>query len=400
MTSTNVGETAVSLYGELDELLDRIAAHNATADSYQDTIAAAEAHERSARRMSYLGLQRVMECNDRGVAGLEGYRSINDFMAFALRITDPGRRRKLMFHLMPMYSLTGELLAPKCPNLAAALADGAIGPDHAITVIDILTKIPAAVDPEVRAAAEAEMAEHARSFMPQELKVLGADLLARIDPGGTLTDDKDRRRQRSLYLSKQDTQLMATLEGHLDPATTALLRLVLDAWAAPGMNVPDDPDSPRGNHNDADPEALKAAARRDRRTQAQRNHDALHALLKAVADGGLLGKSHRGLPPHLIVTISETALRERAGVATTAGGDLLPISEVIELAADAHPHLAVFTGHSAEPLYLGDGHRLANQAQRMMLLARDGAVCTCPGCSQPFTHLEVHHAEKIGPMAG
>ncbi|MFW0793587.1 DUF222 domain-containing protein [Gordonia sp. CPCC 205515] len=394
MTSTNVGETAVSLYGELDELLDRIAAHNATADSYQDTIAAAEAHERSARRMSYLGLQRVMECNDRGVAGLEGYRSINDFMAFALRITDPGRRRKLMFHLMPMYSLTGELLAPKCPNLAAALADGAIGPDHAITVIDILTKIPGAVDPEVREAAEAEMAEHARSFMPQELKVLGADLLARIDPDGTLTDDKDRRRQRSLYLSKQDTQLMATLEGHLDPATTALLRLVLDAWAAPGMNMPDNPDSPCGNKDDADPEALKAAARTDFRTQAQRNHDALHALLKAVADGGLLGKSHRGLPPHLIVTITETALRERAGVATTAGGDLLPISEVIELAADAHPHLAVFTGHSAEPLYLGDGHRLANQAQRMMLLARDGAVCTCPGCSQPFTHLEVHHAEK------
>ncbi|NED59374.1 DUF222 domain-containing protein, partial [Streptomyces sp. SID10244] len=128
--------------------------------------------------------------------------------------------------------------------------------------------------------------------------------------------------------------------------------------------------------------------------QAKRNHDALAALLKAALDGGVLGKSHRGLPPHLIVKITESELRERAGLGETAGGAHLPIKDVIELAAEAQHHLAVFADHTSEILYLGEAQRLANRSQRFALFARDGAGCTCPECTQPFTRLEIHHAER------
>ncbi|MGV9709421.1 DUF222 domain-containing protein [Gordonia sp. NPDC003424] len=383
----------VGLYRELENVIARIAAADATPASYDEVVGVAETHERLARQMSFLGLRRVLDCSDRNVVGEEGYRSITDFMADRLRVTDAAKRRKLMAALMAFHSVSGDLLEPRCPTLAEAFADGAIGPDHAATVIATLDKIPAAVDPEHRAAAEATMAEFAREHTPKELTELGARLLAHLDPDGTLTDDKDRARRRSLYLSRQDAQLMSKLEGMLDPVTRAMLDTVLAAWAAPGMNDPADDASPRGSKDDVDPAVLAEAARRDHRTQGQRNHDALHAVLKAVLDGGLLGTSHRGLPPHLIVTITETALRERAGVGVTAGGALLPIAEVIALAADAQQHLAVFADHSAEVLYLGRAQRLANQAQRFALLARDGAVCTCPGCSQPFAHAEAHHAE-------
>ncbi|MGV9713082.1 DUF222 domain-containing protein [Gordonia sp. NPDC003424] len=393
-TTSDGDAEIVGLYRELDDLLDRIAAVDATPASYDDIVAVTETHERSARRMSFFGLQRVLDCSDRNVVAEEGYRSIGDFMMDRLRITDPGRRRTQMAALLALHALNGEQLDPQCPTLAEAFAEGAIGPDHAARVIATLDKLPATLDAEQRTAAEKLMADYARVHTPKELTTLGARLLAHLDPDGALTDDKDRARRRSLHLSKQDAQLMSALEGQLDPVTRALLDVVLDAWAAPGMNNPADEASPQGSTDDADPEALKQAAERDLRTPGQRNHDALHALLQAVADGGLLGKSHRGLPPHLIITISETELRERAGVATTAGGALLPIADVIELAAEAQQHLAVFADHSAQPLYLGRANRFANQAQRMMLLARDGAVCTCPGCSQPFTRTEAHHAEQ------
>ncbi len=392
--TSNTDAEIVGLYRELDDLLGRIAAAETTPASYDEIVTVAEVHERSARRMSFLGLQRVLDCSDRNAVSEEGYRSIGDFMVDRLRITDPGRRRKQMAALLELHSLSGEKLDAQCPTLAEAFAEGAIGVEHAVTVIDVLDKLPVKVDAEHRAAAEKVMADYARVHTPKELRVLGARLLAHLDPDGALTDDQDRARRRSLHLSKQDAQLMSTLEGQLDPVTRALLEVVLDAWAAPGMNMPGDELSPQGNKDDADSEQLKAAAERDNRTPGQRKHDALRALLKAVADGGLLGKSHRGLPPHLIITISETELRERAGVGTTAGGALLPIADVIELAAQAQQHLAVFAGHSAEPLYLGNANRFANQAQRMMLIARDGATCTCPGCSQPFTRTEAHHAEQ------
>ncbi|MFW0796475.1 DUF222 domain-containing protein [Gordonia sp. CPCC 205515] len=404
MTSSNEsgdsGAEIVGLYRELDDVLDRIAASSTTSAGSDEVLAVAESHERSARRLAYVGLRRVMDCSDRGVVEREGYSRLTDFMVLHLRITDPGRRRKLMAALLSMYSLTGDVLDPKFPNLAAAFAEGAIGPEHALTVIKILDKIPAAVEPELRDKAEEVMAGYARDHEPKELIVLGAELLAHLDPDGTLADDKDRARRRSLELSKQDADLMSSLEGRLDPVTRALLDVVLAAWAAPGMNMPGDPDSPKGGSDDVDLEVLKKAAERDYRTPAQRNHDALHALLDAVVNGGVLGKSHRGLPPHLIISITDTALRAQAGVATTASGALLPISQVIELAADAQQHLAVFKDHSAEPLYLGQAHRFANQAQRFMLFARDGAVCTCPNCTQPFTHLEAHHAEKDWAQGG
>ncbi|NED66460.1 DUF222 domain-containing protein, partial [Streptomyces sp. SID10244] len=82
---------------------------------------------------------------------------------------------------------------------------------------------------------------------------LGARLLAHLDPNGTLTDDRDRKRQRGLSLGKQDAQSMSRLRGSLDPTTRAMFDVVLAAWAEPGMNNPDDDQSPAGMKDNADP---------------------------------------------------------------------------------------------------------------------------------------------------
>ncbi|MFW0787175.1 DUF222 domain-containing protein [Gordonia sp. CPCC 206044] len=384
----------VALYAELHDVLDRIDAADASPASDTESIEVAVAHELAARRMSGLGHQRVLDVSDRGAHMRAGYRSLHDFMAGPLRIANPTMRRKHMEALVPMHSLHGEPLPPKCPETAAAVAEGAIGPEHVQKILEALNRIPAAIPAEHKEFAERTLAEGAREFTPRGVAELGARILAHLDPDGSVTDDADRARRRGLSVGEQDAQLMSTVRGSLDPLTRSMFDVVLDAWAAPGMNNPDDEQSPQGSKDDTDPEVLKDAAGRDHRSPAQRNHDAFKALLTAVLDGGLLGRSHRGLPPHLIIKITETQLREQAGIAETAGGACLPIRDVIDVAARAQMHLAVFADHTPEILYLGRASRFANRSQRFALFARDGSGCTCPDCTQPFTHLEAHHAHR------
>ncbi|WP_260868454.1 13E12 repeat family protein, partial [Gordonia sihwensis] len=102
------------------------------------------------------------------------------------------------------------------------------------------------------------------------------------------------------------------------------------------MNNPDDPDSPSGTVESAEPAALAAAVERDTRTPAQRTHDGLQALLRTSRTG--VGGGRRS--GDLVITVTDHELAERAGVALTATGTRVPVAELIEVAAAATPHLA------------------------------------------------------------
>ncbi len=142
---------------------------------------------------------------------------------------------------------------------------------------------------------------------------------------------------------------------------------------------------------------MAAAAERDDRSPAQLNHDAFNALLTAVFEDGMLGKSHRGLPVQMIVKADLTDLIREAGFATTATGTLIPPipPDLITMAADAQPWLTVFKDATAIPLYFGRGKRLATREQRLVSFARppDGHVCSTPGCDLSAAYVEMHHAQ-------
>ncbi len=107
------------------------------------------------------------------------------------------------------------------------------------------------------------MAEYATWMTPPEIERAGARLLAHLDPDGVLTDLEDRRRRRKLWINRQRADGTSKLTATLTPELRARLATFLDVWARPGMNNPDDPDSPTGAIQDADPERLEAAAERD-----------------------------------------------------------------------------------------------------------------------------------------
>ncbi len=390
----NVHQQAVlrADYIALEHLLDRIADTESSACTDEGVADLAVRHERAVRRMESIGNRRILDVSDRDAFRISGCQSMSEFVATALRITHPKKRLRAVEALESMHAMTGEKMAPVCPNTARELASGAIGADHVNVVLDVMARIPATVTPERREFAEKSLAEYATTLTPRKLTAAGVRILAHLDPDGTLTDDRDRARNRKLTLGCQDSQLMSKLSATLDPTTRALFDVVLAAWAAPGMNNPDEEDSPRGDKKDTDSDTVREAAARDHRSQPQRNHDALAALLRSAVDGGLLGTSHRGLPPHVIISMTETQLRERAGVVRTATGTDLPISDALTLAAVAQMHLAVFDDHTDEALFYGRSRRLASQAQRFVAFAKYRG-CSKGDCTVPFAHTEMHHAE-------
>ncbi|MFT4127145.1 MAG: HNH endonuclease, partial [Gordonia sp. (in: high G+C Gram-positive bacteria)] len=88
-------------------------------------------------------------------------------------------------------------------------------------------------------------------------------------------------------------------------------------------------------------------------------------------------------------------LIEHSGFGTTATGATLPLSDVLDAAADAQPWLALFKDGAAQPMYFGRGRRLASRAQRLASFSGEGGErCSAPGCTQPAARTEMHHSDE------
>ncbi|MFQ6327646.1 DUF222 domain-containing protein [Nocardia sp. CWNU-33] len=355
--------------------------------------------ERSGRMLAALTNRLTVEVVERHIPARAGAHGPKGFLMETLRLSsqEAGRRIAAAHCLGTWRDMSGETHEPRHPRTAAALADGDISADHANRIAAILKRVPGSTaDPEFEAAEEV-LAEHARTGSPDDIAKVGDAILAYLDPYGKLTDDQDRKRMRGIMIGRQRADGMSPLRGELTPTLRALLDPVVAKLARPGMNNPDDPESPSGDCEYVDREAMVAAAARDTRTAAQRNHDALVALLQPGMSADKLG-AHRGLPVSTILTMSIADVERAAGVATTATGGTVPLTEALQLAEQSQPFLAVFD-HNGLPLHFGRAKRLATAAQRMALIASVRG-CTRPGCDAPASLCATHHVTdwiKGGP---
>lgn len=318
------------------------------------------------------------------------------------------------------HDMGGDPVEPLLPNVAHALTTGDISADHARGIAAVMNRVPCGATREDRAAAEDILTDFARTGSPDDIGKIGDKILAYLDPDGCLTTDNDRARMRGIIIGRQRPDGMSPIRGEIDPVLRALLDPLLAKYARPGMCNPDDPDSPspsvapnttadhrtraRRSRNTTgahtvptpepldstwvDPTALAEAAARDHRSTAQRNHDAL----KAILDSGIIAEhlgAHRGLPVSTILTISIDDIERGAGVATTATGGTVPLADALTLAQRSQPWLAVFD-HAGLPLHLGRSKRLASAAQRLALIAALKG-CSRPGCDAPASLSAVHH---------
>jgi hypothetical protein len=306
-------------------------------------------------------------------------------LARVMRVTkaEAGRRVRDADDVAARTGLTGEPLTPRFPATAAGVNTGLLDRTHVREIHRFFDLLPNGIPVDERDRTEEFLADLASRLRPDELRKAADQLLAYLGREDDFSD-VDRARRRGFTWSPPDVDGMSKATLWATPALRAELDAVFAAWSAPGKCNPND-ETPCV---DGDP--APQVAERDGRTPAQRRHDALSAISRAMLASGQLG-SHNGLPVTLIVTATLQELQAGVGKAHTGGGTLLPMTDVIRMATHANHYLVVVDGIREIPLWLGRTRRTASPGQRIVLHATDRG-CSFPGCDMPGYLCQVHHA--------
>ncbi|WP_162827418.1 HNH endonuclease signature motif containing protein [Mycolicibacterium neoaurum] len=353
-----------------------------------------------------------------------GAKSWADVLITRMRLSarEAATRVRRAEQLAPRRCVTGILLDPALPLCAQALADGDINEGHVTVIAEAVRMATKYVDAAQCAQLEAILVPVARVSGPETVHQAAVRALYVMNQDGLGPDIA--RHTRGITVGTQDPDGLTRITGWVDAELAAYLGTVNDTWARPGINNPADPHSP-ANPETTDPETapppgpgtkthdaaaaaaaspapalppLTGPAGRDTRSPAQRQHDALKAVLRDTIASGRLGQ-HNGLPVTVVVSTTLPELETAAGIAVTGTGTLMPMADLIRLAEHAHHYLVVYRHHTAEPLYLGRTKRLATKAQRLLLHHRDRG-CTRPGCTRCANHCQAHHAQPSWAHGG
>ena len=125
------------------------------------------------------------------------------------------------------------------------------------------------------------------------------------------------------------------------------------------------------------------------RTVSQRMHDAVRDAAKLMLGSGDL-PSQAGVPTTLLITLKLDDLERRTGHVSTAHGGLLPIRDVLRMAANARLVPVVFDT-DGEPLWLGQATSASRPNPNGYCSPLIDKGCVYPGCDVPATRCEVMH---------
>lgn len=226
--------------------------------------------------------------------------------------------------------LTGEVLPARYPAMRAALADGAVGVDAVVAVVQTLDS--AAIDShEARTAADAELAAAARGGgadgggLPSadELRLQAQVWAAYLDPDGAEPRDEAAQRKRGLTLGRCRNGLVP-LRGDLLPDVAAQLKRAIDAIVHPRAGRVHFTDGDEGGEDG------EAECPPDPRTHPQKNHDALATIVTVAARSGEL-PTIGGAAPTLVVSVRADDLAAGEGV-----GHIDGIDEPVPMAVVRH----------------------------------------------------------------
>ncbi|WP_046300986.1 HNH endonuclease signature motif containing protein [Mycobacterium sp. UM_Kg27] len=377
---SNAREAVVEVFDTLSADLDRALELDFDALTPRECLALLRRCERLRRRLPAVEHPLVNRLAATDPAELGG--KPRWVLADELHLTrgEAGRRITEAAELGPRRSMTGETLAPTLSSVATAQRAGKIGAAHIAVIRSFFHYLPDTVDAGTLTQAEQHLTALGTDCRPDELAKLAQRLADHLHPDGNYTED-DRAKRRGVVLGPQDRDGMSPIKGYLDPQARATLDAVLARWAAPGMCNPHD-DTPCTGGTPS-----QTQIDTDTRSAAQRNHDALTAMGRALLASGELGQ-HNGLPATIIVSVTLADLENGTGKAHTGGGTWLPIRDVVSMASHAHHYLRIYQG--AQELALFHTKRLANPAQRIVLYAKERG-CSHPNCPISGYHCEVHH---------
>jgi hypothetical protein len=351
-----------------------------------ELLAALDRLETARRRATAGAYDAAAAVDRRGeqVLGAKSQRVVADVARISP--AEAKRRIRQSGRLAPRTTLTGQPVAPELPATAKAWHAGTLDDGHLRVIEKFFGDLPDHIAPADSARAEVFLAEQAALLRPDQLEKLASQLALQLNPDGEFSDADRARKRGFTWCGGQGPDGMSTARLIATPELRAMLEAWTAKFGAPGMCNPAD-QSPTVTG-----EPSQQVVDRDARGHAQRQHDALVALLRGQLGDPALGQ-HGGLPVTVVVSATLEQLQKASGVAVTASGTRLPMSDVIRMSTHAWHYLAVFDQHTERALYLGRSKRIASADQRIVLYAKDRG-CTAPACDMPGYLCEVHHVDE------
>ena len=318
---------------------------------------------------------------------------------------------------------TGEFLPARYPALRAAMMSGAIGVAGFLAAVEPLEQSRDRILDDARLEADRQLADLARGITrgedgevvrdengetttgpvptPEELRILSRVLVAYLDPDGAEPSDEKAARSRSFTVGRERDGTVP-VRGNLLPEVAGQLRLLLDAILNPRVDGPDDPttgvhftespdgDSAAGSTPNGDP--ISEAQCADRRTRAQKLHDAFAMIVNTAAGADQLPHIGGAAPTLVISVTAEDYVTGEGWAQVLNTGDLIP-ARVAAQAGCAGGIQRILFDNNGRISAIGTSARIFNALQRRAITLRDGG-CVIPGCTVPATWCEIHHVKE------
>jgi len=260
-----------------DESLCTLIAHAEEAARNLDTIRALTAATVDDRSRHELGKD--------GLSSKNGHRRPIQLLEAitGASVADLAARVRLGRATSPRQSITGEILEPLYPAVAAAMSAGAIDKNAALVIIRCLEQAKAGhPNPDDLVVAEQTLVEVATT-QPVDLVTVHARVWREaLDPDGVEPREEEIRERRALTLGREKHGLVP-VSGMLSPACAAKLKALFSEANAPGVTprfLPED-DATAGQDFVINDDGELVEIIRDPRTREQRQHDVLDGIITA-----------------------------------------------------------------------------------------------------------------------
>jgi hypothetical protein len=388
-TNAADGESAALARAAL--VLQRLSSSNPWQESDEDLAETVQELELLARLAAAQSVKYLAEVSARGLPGRAGHAGLSQWLRASSPSVGRGHASTLARRAEALFRepVSAELAPTRQAMLAGELRPEQV--DVIVSTVDALTPpdLPAdVVDPQTLAEAQAFLLGEAKVFDAAQLRRLATHVRLRLDPGADdrLRKDEDaRERARSLSLVTEPSG-MVHLVGALTPECGAALSTAIDAWSAPRPAADGTPDL---------------------RSAAQRRHDSLQRVARAVVTApGELPSTH-GSPYRVVVTVPHETFAAALGSRTSGSaparlpdGTALSSLTLAVRSCDAEV-VPVLVDEVGNPLDVGDSQYSFPPRQRTAITLRDNG-CTYPGCGAPAPWCDVHHivpASRGGPTS-
>src|SRR5690554_76187 len=319
------------------------------------------------------------------------------------------RRLKLGGETRPQEPLTGEQFPSRFPEVADALATGALGVDAATAIITELAPTMTRAEPADVRRAETELVAAATGTSPdsptpctaEEIRAQACVWRIFLDQDGTAPTEEKAMGRRAFSLGSYNAG-DGLVHGRysLMPEVHARLGKIFDACLTPKTGPAFLPQpEPSGEHADgehagSEPAGDEPAGPVETRTPDQQRHDVIAAMVDGFARSGQ-APTIGGASPTVLVSVTADDLGTSRGTGFVSPGG--PGGETVPLSARATGQMICTGGTQTITLddngaisSLGSELRCFTAQQRRAITLRDGG-CVIPGCTIPATWCEIHH---------